>query len=344
MKQFHFIFLFIFSIIGGMGAVVNLNAAAPDSPNLEMYVFSVGQGNFILLKKDDRFLVVDVGCGAQGRNPLKQYKDKMNFDGKLRKKLINIGFFDVRNSCVLLVTHNHWDHFCLFSNLNRVVSTPFSFYENQGSSIALDFWRIRRDKVVDCGSIINCLGGGSTVSCLVPPSNAEKAHEKNLIVFVKYGKVLFILPGDADGDYLNLNAGAFMDILRGESNGCTHCCIVLPHHGSNSNGTLALTLAAHRVLLENGCGEVIFIISSNPMENDHLPRPAVLPLLPNIPKAVMHFFQDSDDVGPLPLITLAPVFITCRATDGIGYLVTTDGNNLQLFDGTTPIRLLYPVQ
>ncbi|MDR1366566.1 MAG: hypothetical protein LBJ13_01505 [Puniceicoccales bacterium] len=290
------------------------------------------------MKQDSRYLVIDAGSGKVGTGPLPQYMSKMQSGGSIHRRLNALGG---QQDCIFLVTHNHQDHFCLFRYLGNFfnrIRAPIWI-----EKLAKSFWSSfsKTLEVVGCVPR-DYLGEDVSISCLVPPKNAKEVHENNLIVFVKYGKVLFILPGDADGDYLNLNAGAFMAKLSEESNGCTHCCIVLPHHGSNSNGTLALTLAAHRVLLENECGEVIFIISSNPMENDRLPRPAVLPLLPHMPQVTQHNYRHSN--GRLSITS--PVFITCEATDGAGYLVTTDGDNLHLFDGTTPIpdRLLYPVQ
>ncbi|MDR0580505.1 MAG: MBL fold metallo-hydrolase [Holosporaceae bacterium] len=377
MKQFHFILLFIFSIIGGKGVAVNLNAAAS---YLEMYVFSVGQGNFILLKKDIHFLAVDAGCGAQGRNPLKLYKDKMrermdleDDEGKLRKKLNAIVSSSTEKNLFLLVTHNHWDHFCLFKHLKdffNQIQVPGwiqrlaeSFFEVLWEPSASKFEIIQELQPGDLPP--NCLGEGISIDCLLPHTNAEKAHEKNLIVFVRCGTVLFILPGDADGDYLNLNAEAFMNKLREQSYECTQCCIVLPHHGSNSNGTLALTLAAHRVLQEAGCQEVIFIISSDPGESNYLPRPAVFPLLPNAPSsAALHWYQDFSEKpiavsGSVPMTCIttdgigvwtrqmitSPVFVTCEAGDNTGYLVTTNGSSLQLYDGaSTQSGLLYSAQ
>jgi hypothetical protein len=80
-----------------------------------------------------------------------------------------------------------------------------------------------------------------------------------------------------------------------------------PHYGSNSNGTLALTLSAQITLSRNKC-ETIFIISSNPNEENNLPRQAVLPLLPNIPITKSHYYSCSSGRYE----TTSPVFITCE--------------------------------
>ncbi|MDR1907032.1 MAG: hypothetical protein LBQ03_02345 [Puniceicoccales bacterium] len=333
MKQLLFVFFFIFPFLKG-GIV--LNAAAPGNSALEMYVFSVGQGNFVLLKKGNSFLTVDVGCGKASSEYTKSISS-----GSLGKRLRNIGVDRGGVVHSLLVTHNHKDHFYLFPEFLKVlgkrqVRIPQGFYNTQ-SSVAKSFWSLLSGKefegrIADNGSITNCLGNNVTFRILQPPHNATKDHEKNLIVFVKCKSVLFILPGDADGDYLNLNAKAFINELRKQATGCTHCCIVLPHHGSNSNGTLALSLAAQRILLEKKCRKMIFIISSNSMEGDHLPRSAVLHLLPATPQVKKHSYQCQ---GTEEKRITSPVFITSKATDGIGYLITTNGNNLILYDGTT---------
>jgi hypothetical protein len=128
--------------------------------------------------------------------------------------------------------------------------------------------------------------------------------------------------------------------LEALGDGCTHCCIVLPHHGSNSNGTLALSLAAQRKLAEKNCREVIFVISSDPEETDCLPRPAVLPLLPRRPETKGHYYSCSSG----QCTTTSPVFITSEVADGVGYLVTTNGRDLKLFDGASINKpQLYPI-
>jgi hypothetical protein len=125
------------------------------------------------------------------------------------------------------------------------------------------------------------------------------------------------------------------------NDGNTHCCIVLPHHGSNSNGTLALSLAAQIKLAEKNCREVIFVISSDPEEADRLPKPAVLPLLPCRPETKSHRYSCSAG----QCATTSPVFITSEVTDGVGYLVTTNGRDLKLFDGASISKhQLYPIQ
>jgi beta-lactamase superfamily II metal-dependent hydrolase len=337
MRYFPSIFLFLLLLEGVLCSVVS--AAV-----VETYIFSIGQGNFILTKAGKECLVVDVGSGKNGRNPLKPHRIKMEPDGAIYKKLESIGKEISR--CWLCITHNHWDHFCLFSQLKALWgSNPIIFPSSENrltikpQFLAKSFYDSFRDQIAvedhppEIGNIY--------VYRLPPHRNAQKDHEKNLVVFVKYGTVLFILPGDADGDYLNLNAGVFMAELEALGDGCTHCCIVLPHHGSNSNGTLALPLAAQRRLVEKNCREVIFIISSDPEETDCLPRPAVLPLLPREPETKGHYYSCFNE----RCLTTSPVFITCEATDGNGYLITTDGNDLKLFDGIAMGKpQLYPIR
>ncbi|MDR1907030.1 MAG: hypothetical protein LBQ03_02335 [Puniceicoccales bacterium] len=259
---------------------------------LETYIFSVGQGSFVLMKHGSQCLVVDIGSGIMGKNPLQQYTSKMEKKGRIYRKLESIGIKDLE--CMLLVTHNHSDHFCLFPQFKemtaKAVNVPGNFYGRR-PSLAPDFWRSFSKQITPIPIDGTHLGEDINICCLLPTRNARKDHEKNLIVFVKYENVLFILPGDADSDYLELNAKAFVNELKNQAIDCSHCCIVLPHHGSN--GALALPLSAQRILSENGCSETIFIISSDPEERDHLPRSAVLVLLPDTPETVEHSYSYS---------------------------------------------------
>ncbi|MDR0418577.1 MAG: MBL fold metallo-hydrolase [Puniceicoccales bacterium] len=340
MRYFPPVFLLFFLLKGVLCGIAFANV-------LETYIFAVGQGNFILMKIGTEWLVVDVGSGKSGKNPLRQHREKMEPNGAIRKKLESIG--KEISKCWLLVTHNHWDHFCLFLQLRALFQRkPIIFPSSRNRpTIGLRFLAESfHDSFHEQVTIEDPPRIGNVyVSRLPPHQNAQKAHERNLIVFVKYGTVLFILPGDADGDYINLNVRAFTDRLNKLSDGCTHCCIILPHHGSNSNGTLSLSQGAYIKLVEKNC-EVIFVISSNPEERDRLPKADVL-LLPSRPATVEHryaFFNKG--LGRIEKIpTTSPVFITSEVTDGNGYLITTDGSDLKLFDGIAIDKLqLYPIQ
>jgi hypothetical protein len=116
MKRFAFVFFFLLLL---KGMVLSFLMPLFLTIRLLKCVFSIGQGNFVLLKKDINFLTVDV----QSRNGTNRMKDilaamTINRDvrGKLAEKLEDIGM----NKTVVihshLITHDHGDHFCLFQN------------------------------------------------------------------------------------------------------------------------------------------------------------------------------------------------------------------------------------
>jgi hypothetical protein len=191
MRYFLSIFLFLLLLRDVLCGIVS--AAV-----LETYIFSVGQGNFILIKAEKECLVVDVGSGKSGRNPLQQHREKMEPNGAIYKKLesISVGV----SKCWLLVTHNHWDHFCSFLRLKVLWgSNPIIFPSSENcltikpQFLAKSFYDSFCNQITieDHPSEI----GNIYVYRLPPHRNARKDHEKNLVVFVKYGTVLFILPG-----------------------------------------------------------------------------------------------------------------------------------------------------
>jgi hypothetical protein len=116
MKRFAFVFFFLLPLKGMV--LLFLMPLFLAIRHLKC-VFSIGQGNFVLLKKDANFLTVDV----QSRNGTNRMKDILaamtingNARGKLAEKLEYIGMnkADVIHSH--LITHDHGDHFCLFQN------------------------------------------------------------------------------------------------------------------------------------------------------------------------------------------------------------------------------------
>jgi beta-lactamase superfamily II metal-dependent hydrolase len=180
------------------------------------------------MKVGNDCLVIDVGSGKKGRNPLQQYQLKIKKDGLIYRRLkdINVGNLN----CILLLTHNHADHFCLFPEFKKILDAQTikvparrNYPYLTPHFLAEAFCAQYGEQVVEASLPY---GGYVHVYCLPPPQNAQKVHEKNLVVFVRYGRVLFIFPGDADGDYLDLNAQAFVDALKEQSEGCARCCIV----------------------------------------------------------------------------------------------------------------------
>ncbi|MDR0580503.1 MAG: hypothetical protein LBG04_00075 [Holosporaceae bacterium] len=86
------VLLFIWSVCIFLGAVAS-------GSNLEINIFSVGCGNFVLLKRDNNVLVIDCGVGA-GHNAANN-----SIDLEMLKNILNGS-----NNCKVIVTHEHEDH------------------------------------------------------------------------------------------------------------------------------------------------------------------------------------------------------------------------------------------
>ncbi|MDR2371917.1 MAG: hypothetical protein LBD60_02095 [Puniceicoccales bacterium] len=94
------VLLFIWSICLFLGTVAF-------GSNLEINIFNVGWGNFVLLRKDDDVLVIDCGKASV----FKQLEAK----NRLRDILMG----DV--NCKVVITHDHKDHYSAASVLAAIM-------------------------------------------------------------------------------------------------------------------------------------------------------------------------------------------------------------------------------
>jgi beta-lactamase superfamily II metal-dependent hydrolase len=195
--------------------------------NLEVNIFSVGVGNFVLLRKGNSVLVID--CGGAS------YIDK----GILRNVLRG------SKNCTVVITHKHEDHYAAA----HVLRDCFRI-ESEGNAEFFHGWFSSNEEILNPKSIINriqckslpnnpgalarCPGDDVSIHCIIPTANVENTypHVNNLVIGIKYGDKSFIFPGDANQDWINENCERWKQFVK-NLNGVDF--LLIPHHGSMSD-------------------------------------------------------------------------------------------------------------
>ncbi|MDR1590723.1 MAG: MBL fold metallo-hydrolase [Puniceicoccales bacterium] len=246
--------------------------------NLEVNIFSVGVGNFVLLRKDNNVLVID--CGGAS------YIDK----GILRNVLGG------SESCTVVITHKHEDHY----TAARVLRDCFRD-ESRGDAEFFHGWFSSNEEILnprsdrkriqcrslpnDPGALSRCLGDDVSIHCLVPGENVESAHPhiNNLVIGIKYGDVSFVFPGDANQDWLSENCERLEQLIN-ELGGVNF--LLIPHHGSMSDTGFFMKNAIEHFTgdsdvtscspLTNAGKRLMCVISSDPSNRSYsMPRKGV---------------------------------------------------------------------
>lgn len=211
-----------------------------DSPELYTFVFNVGQGNFCLMRKNNKIVIVDAGKG----NGLESYVN-------ITKEFLN-PFFAKSVVEAVFITHPHDDHFDLFFNGLVIESTgprggkhkkntslldeyPDSFQETcfwlggtqedwkqnesrKGVIRKIESGEDREIRYVDIGhesSIVSLLDNVDFHILGIMPLMTPKRGEENklsLIIQASFNGKNIIFLGDSEGESVDRLKGTSTDI------------------------------------------------------------------------------------------------------------------------------------
>lgn len=216
-------------LIGGSSALVPL----VDDPNaFSMHVIDIGQGDAILLSKDGKYALVDAGetmspSERESREAIFAYLDSLG----------------VKKLEFMLLTHQDYDHigsaldvlkrYSVGTVYDNGVEHTSKTYENLMSYIAENNIRY---KVVRDGDSVSSPWNGVSFDVVSPPQDLIYAgkkpdiNENSIVMKVTYGKVSYLLTGDAEDKaeqyILSTGANINADVLKAG------------HHGSASSSTM----------------------------------------------------------------------------------------------------------
>ncbi|MDR1458044.1 MAG: MBL fold metallo-hydrolase [Puniceicoccales bacterium] len=303
-----------------------------------MRVFKVGQGNFILLTKDDKALVVD--CG--------------NCSGLLSNESYTAEIYSAFSKikcCKIVVTHDHDDHYNGIDSLIKAIKEinqdiPFNVYQNTTNYLngACLGWH---DKNLIEGYLNNFLDD-VTFTVIKPDDfsetwlNPDDPHQNNLVLKVTYKNKSILLPGDA-GVFLFahhcINTPNFLNLFSDV------VAFVLPHHGSLKNGE---QFWFAQLIRNANCMYPLCIISSDPETSHQLPRKEyidkILGRFGNFSDAISHDISCFNGKNVKTLKTLENIFITSCANSCCYTVIIKDDGDVELFDGSTLLFKGFPFQ
>ena len=327
------------------------------SHGFEMVIFNVGQGNAIIIRHEDKALVVDFGRGLGWKKCTGTVLDA-KMTNRSRLAVMVREFLKDVTSCNIVASHMHKDHTDLFSFFKKTIdSLPDLSIEGMLDGDGLDYQGI-------CDFFSTDLLGSDVKIVPIRPYNWEgvpktstEAHNRNLVLKIIYAGRSLLLTGDASGDLLNrilpfddMTDGAGHPITLPTGYDCAAMgdslwdidAIVVPHHGSNENGEFAwLSRVATFVKSPKSKAPLLTIISSDPDGKNALPWRSV--------ESIVNLSTGRD--GPCFIKphevrtthertrTKKPIFMTCCAESGcymVKIIPTQSGDflgHLALFDG-----------
>ncbi|MDR2812431.1 MAG: hypothetical protein LBB05_01395 [Puniceicoccales bacterium] len=262
------VLLFVWSVCIFLGAVAS-------GSNLEINIFSVGVGNFVLLRKDDNVLVID--CGKAGAFRTSQAKTRLE---NILERCI---------SCTVVVTHDHKDHYSAAHVLDQCFQTVckggISFFYGWSPSAEERKKEVKHGGVRyvplcdNPGALDRCLGRDVSIHYIVPEANVVGAapHVNNLVIGIRYGNTSFIFPGDATQDWYSENCEKLKTLIN-QLGGVDF--LLIPHHGSMSDTGFFMKGAIENFTPPtfthpNNTKRLMCVISSVPERKYRMPRQGV---------------------------------------------------------------------
>lgn len=214
------VLLFIWSVCLFLEVVASGN-------NLEINIFNVGWGNFVLLKRNNNVLVID--CGKA--NAFKKPQD--------RTRLVDI--LSGSENCRVIITHDHKDHSAarvLWNCLPEVSKRNAKFFygwfpSNEEREHGVGRRGVRWVPLCNNPKALDgCLGDGVSIYCIIPERENIDRHVNNLVIGIKYGNKSFIFPGDANQNWFSENSEQLQTLIS-KLEGVDF--LLIPHHGSMSD-------------------------------------------------------------------------------------------------------------
>ncbi len=208
----------------------------PESGEIRVYFFDVGQGDSILLQSDKNSVLIDAGEYST-RNALLSY-------------LRDAG---VKTLDYLIATHPHADHIGgmvpvleNFTVKNIVLSDATANTETYESFLGLIEEQKIPVTVPEAGD--NITSGIINLSVLAPLKDySDDLNNASLVLRMVYGETAFLFAGDAEApseqDMLNAGGSVRADIIK------------IGHHGSNTASTGAFIDAVRPSAAVISCGK-----------------------------------------------------------------------------------------
>ena len=196
----------------------------PDSKEsaLDLYVFSCGKADSILLQFDGYHVLIDTGEHGDGEDILKE--------------LVSL---NVERIDVMFLTHHDKDHIggadTILENLPvsdvrmpdyKVDSKQYSQLDAALSQSGTTVHRMKKDESFSLGS------GDFTVWTSTIDYNGKNDNEQSLVIKLRYGGKTFLFMGDAEG--------AWLKELCLSTRNLTCDIMKLPHHGVYDKNLIAL--------------------------------------------------------------------------------------------------------
>ena len=322
------------------------------SMQLQVDVFDVGQGNFVVLRTETNALVVDCGCTQTAGNPIKHYIDK--YAQTALGDYVR-GIFRDKETRVI-ITHEHKDHFNLLEYFD-LTSKPTLHYSN-AINAANNFRNALGDNIIVDVLFLEarCVRGLQTYAF------GETDHDKNLVIKVTTTSAegeqrSVLLTGDANGTLLSslLCIPKNREILKDID------CLIVPHHGSNDRGEFAWLKVKDFISGNRLLPQLLSIVCSDPdikksQTIDFLPWPDIVlfSYKRDSHNQAFSFVQEheiatrssSKTSGKWSLLTCttnAPVFATCGASQGFYRVNIMQNGDMALYDSFLSEPLYFSV-
>jgi beta-lactamase superfamily II metal-dependent hydrolase len=306
---------------------------------LEMMICAVGQSNFIILKHNDKALVVDCGHHLFHRN----YADWNTTSASASRGNAVSKFLAGVTVVNIVITHNHYDHYSLspffYSPLNTPKKIFASLYPKDTPSRLPTATEV--NVINDIKEIYNALGNDVTIYPVLPNkwpflhstppgSRSTDRNDNSLVLVVEYGIDRILLTGDASGHTLDAikAGGSHSDKLENIT------CMILPHHGSNNNREFEWVKHIHKISND----KLVLLVSSDPTQNNKIPDDKI--------KALFSLFKETAEKHCFSTSTIFsstieyPFFLTSNSKCGFFKLVFNQSGIAAVYDGDIPINLI----
>jgi hypothetical protein len=299
---------------------------------LAIYVFSVGVGNFVIIRYKADVLVVD--CGGVGCFTSAASKDRVR----------NIVGNCDRVTCI--ISHDHQDHYSALGILDQCLPNIPKENKNFYHGWFDRSRKVERSRVIlqeRSIDLLTCLGNDISICWIIPSKRVMNAHPhiNNLVLGIRYGDISFVFPGDANQDWLSENHQKLKNLIQ-ELQGVNF--LLISHHGSMNDTGFVMQHAIERSNVNgaaNANKEMLCVISSHPGRGKYyMPRQGIQSLFSpcrnnEIKLHDLSLAKISPDTGKFKEVVIekgltSPIFSTADTI--LGYKIVSDGKDLWMYE------------